>query len=262
MKIPPPNAVLSGLKSNVAFRRMVSMSLGIGPNTKLELFGSPVTVDPRWELGYALAAKQQRFSTAIRNDVPILISLAGLLTAQDTFLDIGANVGLYSSVLSRMAIVYPSMSFHAFEANPETTARLLRSLEGCGVMVHRHGLSDRNGEISFSRARTSGLFRASADPHGQTIACPVRRLDDCAIAGSSLVLKIDVEGHEYQVLKGAEATFSSGRVRAVYVDGYDDPRVAEFLRTRGFRFFNGRTMQPVDAGGTPWLLGLADSTVK
>ena len=63
-------------------------------------------------------------------------------------------------------------------------------------------------------------------------------------------MKIDVEGHEYEVLRGAEEIFAAKRVKAVYVDGYDDPRLLEFLRSRNFRFFNGRTMQPISAGNT------------
>jgi FkbM family methyltransferase len=261
MRIPKNNAVLSFIKGNVRLRRLIAMALRIRQDGRLELFGSPVVVDPTLELGYALAWRQQEFSTVLRNDVPLLISLAGLLGPDDTFLDIGANVGFYSSILSRMKNIFPCTAFHAFEVNPQTAQRLRRSLASREVKIHEYGLSDRNGEIIFTRAETSGRFHATgAANDAKGVPYPVRRLDDCGIEGNSLVMKIDVEGHEFEVLKGAEAIFAAKRVKAVYVDGYDDPRVVEFLQARGFAFFDGLTMQrSMTADGTPWLLALSEA---
>ena len=63
------------------------------------------------------------------------------------------------------------------------------------------------------------------------------------------MLKIDVEGQELDVLRGAERLFSSGRVRAVYIDGCAAGRaVEEFLTRRGFSLFDGRTLEPTTGG--------------
>src|SRR5215467_9142991 len=117
MRIPANSAVLRYLKGSLGVRRAITAVLRIRRDGRLDLFGSRVVVDPTLELGYALAWRQQAFSTVLRHDAPLLISLATLLGPADTFLDIGANVGLYSSVLSRMKSVYPQMAFHAFEVN-------------------------------------------------------------------------------------------------------------------------------------------------
>lgn len=242
-----PAAIAAARRSGL-LRRLAARLLCRGGERRLRLFGADLVVDPRWELGYILAARHQRHSTALSNDVPVLLSLALLLQPGDTFLDIGANAGLYSAVLGRMRHVRAGAAFHAFEVNPDTARRLRASIAGTGIAVHCHGLSDRNGEIPFRAGVTSGLFRASdAAPGAQARMLPVRRLDDCGIDGRSLVMKIDVEGHEYHVLNGASATFASGRVKAVCIDGYDDPRVAEFLRAQGFRFHDARTLQPLPA---------------
>jgi hypothetical protein len=74
--------------------------------------------------------------------------------------------------------------------------------------------------------------------------CECRRLEDLPIEGHSLVIKIDVEGQELEVLRGGLSFFQSGRVKALYLDDYKDARVRGFLDEFGFRFFNGRTLEP------------------
>jgi hypothetical protein len=57
-------------------------------------------------------------------------------------------------------------------------------------------------------------------------------------------MKIDVEGHEWEVLQGAIGLFQANRVRALYLDDFKDARIAPFLDSYEFRFFNGRTLKP------------------
>jgi hypothetical protein len=71
------------------------------------------------------------------------------------------------------------------------------------------------------------------------------RLSDEGIVGESIVLKIDVEGQELEVLRGASELFEAGRIKAVYLDGYKAAAVEDFLRRYDFQFFDGQTMQPV-----------------
>ncbi len=252
-------AAVAAARRSSLLRSLVARLLFGGGERRLDLFGAELVLDPRWELGYILAARQLRHSTALSNDVPMLLSLALLLRPGDTFLDIGANAGLYSAVLARARQLWPEAAFHAFEVNPETARRLRATLAGSGVVVHDHGLSDRNGEIAFHAGVTSGLFRAAAAPNASARLLPVRRLDGCAIAGASLVLKVDVEGHEYPVLAGAAGLFAAGRIRAVCIDGYEDPRVAEVLRVHGFAWHDARTLRPLGAPDpTVPLLALRD----
>jgi hypothetical protein len=74
--------------------------------------------------------------------------------------------------------------------------------------------------------------------------CDCRRLDDIPIVGNSLVMKIDVEGQEWEVLEGSLCYFETGRVKAVYLDGYMDSRVRGFLDHYEFLCLNGRTLAP------------------
>jgi len=78
------------------------------------------------------------------------------------------------------------------------------------------------------------------------VICECKRLDALTIEGNSLVLKVDVEGQEWEVLRGALSYFESGRVKAIYLDDYKDSRVRDFLDGFGFRYFNGRTLKPAN----------------
>jgi FkbM family methyltransferase len=97
----------------------------------------------------------------------------------------------------------------AFEPQPSCAA----ALEGLGrnVRVHRVALSDSEGELMLSVPLVNGIaytglatFGVYDGPH-ETLRVPVRRLDAYHLMNVGFI-KIDVEGHEEQVLRGAEAT--------------------------------------------------------
>jgi hypothetical protein len=70
------------------------------------------------------------------------------------------------------------------------------------------------------------------------------------IPGNDIVMKIDVEGFEYEVLLGARRYFEEQRVKAVYFDGVskiDETR--RFLSEFNFELLDGLTLEPFVAGG-------------
>src|SRR4051794_37063604 len=100
------------MRDSVLMRRVIATALRLkSPDGRRTLFAAPIVIDPTLELGYALAWRQQSFNTVLSHDTPSLITLALILRPGDTFLDVGANVGFYSSVLSRMAYVFPNVWF-------------------------------------------------------------------------------------------------------------------------------------------------------
>ena len=124
------------------------------------------------------------------------------------------------------------------------------SVRDLNVTAHQVAISDQAGELEFVSGAVSHVFTQAAkrnDYHfKQQVPARVRaqRLDESGIEGDSLIIKIDVEGQELKVLQGATGLFEADRVKAVYLDGYDDPGVEAFLVARGFDFFDGRTMRP------------------
>jgi FkbM family methyltransferase len=135
--------------------------------------------------------------------------------------DIGAHEGDYSLEILKTC---PSAQVYAFEVNPLTSGRLRKALEG-KAMVFDFGLGEREEEaliydyVGLEGSQHASLHREVFDEiHKAAVATtPVRlrRLDDVltdlGIAHIDL-LKVDVEGHELAVLKGAATALSRGMI--------------------------------------------------
>lgn len=232
-------------------RRFITRILYGDRERDVLLLHSPVRIHTIRENGYLRAARLAETSSFYNDEAPVLLALAALLPLADAFVDVGANVGIYSKLLHRFTTLYPKLEFHAFEADPETAARLAASLAGTSAQVHVVALADAPGRLRFVRGAVSHVSTradlATRYQLAETFEVETRRLDSVSIAGRRLLLKIDVEGQELSVLHGAEAFFAANRVLAVFLDGYGQPaEIAAFLRARGFDFYDARTLQPAD----------------
>ncbi len=129
--------------------------------------------------------------------------LSQLAPAGRLALDVGANIGLFSYVLSKLGY-----RVEAFEPNPYL-ARLIDGLGLEGVKVHAVAVSDKDGSAALNVPTCRGLHsRASLeksvvnDCDSVVIEVPMVRLDDCSLEDVGFI-KIDVEGLEEKVLHGA-----------------------------------------------------------
>lgn len=136
----------------------------------------------------------------------------------DTFVDVGANVGLFSALLfdrfSRFYLLEPSpSSFAALQA----TCALNPSVECLALNM---AASDAAGELAFQDdgpcSSTSRVAGAGAATGGEVIRVRADTLD-AILAGDQapIVLKIDVEGWEERVFGGAHRLFATEQVRLV-----------------------------------------------
>lgn len=142
-----------------------------------------------------------------------LALLPQLCRARSTAIDVGANLGMHSYWLSRLA-----GRCVAFEPIPALAAALRRGF-GPRLEVHDVALSDEPGTaeliiprispgLSTIEARNVLSARALRDP--ERIAVRKRRLDEYALNDVSF-MKIDVEGHEEAVLRGASGLIAAER---------------------------------------------------
>jgi FkbM family methyltransferase len=211
----------------------------------IQIFGAPLHINTRDEIGLWRAARSAEGNIIFRDEAASLLNLALVLQPGDVFIDIGANVGLYSSVLARYRHLYPASKFIAIEANPGTAQRLRLSLASAEVEILNIGASDRETELAFASGVTSGVFKvAPAGQRNGLINIRCERLDALPLPPGDLVLKIDVEEHELPVLKGASRLFDEQRIKVVYLDGYGCKTIPELLHEHGFALFNGRTLVP------------------
>ena len=142
----------------------------------------------------------------------------------DTFVDVGAHVGLYT--MAAALRVGPSGRVMAFEPDPQSCALLrenvrLNALQGQitveEAVVGRHAGSVRFLAGGESESRVATAAEAGAD------ALTVRSLAlDGSVLGRVAVLKVDVEGYEEEVLRGALGLLTSPerRPRAIFVEAH------------------------------------------
>jgi len=124
-----------------------------------------------------------------------------------TFIDVGANIGFFTILASRL--VGPEGRVIAFEPNSENCRLILLSLERNGinnVELYPLGLSDRRGFSYFSTyLGSNGGFLPSGNEtllSGGCLVIPTVRLDDWIDRPVDMI-KIDTEGAEGLVVAGA-----------------------------------------------------------
>lgn len=186
-----------------------------------------------------------RLRRELREGEPALRLLPALLGNGGTFVDIGGNLGVYASYACRYA-----SEVHIFEPNPDLSDKL-RTAFGNRASVHEIALSDQAGRVTFRipRRNRRDLHRhGSIEPRPaeefsevRTLEVNRRPLDDFAFPEISTI-KINVEGHELSVLRGAEGTLSRLRPAIILeVEEFRQPgrfaRVRGFLRDRGYDAF-------------------------
>ena len=231
-------------------RRFVTRLLEGNKECDVEMLGTTVRVHSIKENGYLRASRIVKSSSLLRDELPVLLNLASLFCDGDTFVDCGANVGIYSVTLARMHRILPNTRYYAFEANPDTFARLSVQAQLLPVNTYNVALSDHSGSLEFVSGAVSHVFTTVENTSNYSIpearvSVPCCRLDEVTIEGNSLILKIDVEGQEKNVLDGALALFKAQRIKAVYLDGYKDKEVESFLREHGFSFLDGKSLKPI-----------------
>ncbi len=127
-----------------------------------------------------------------------LRALSRLLHPGDSFIDCGANIGLWSLVAA--PIVGPEGQVDAFEPSPDVARRLAaHAAQSPVIKVHAAALSDRPGSVTLDVGSHHNLAHISDNG---TIAVAATTLD-AALERPPSGIKIDVEGHELQVLQGA-----------------------------------------------------------
>jgi FkbM family methyltransferase len=197
-----------------------------------------------------------RLKSMFENDV--LSSLLFDLNADDVLYDVGANMGLYSCLVGD--IIGPNRVV-AFEPHPGNAERLHNNvnLNDLEPTIFNKALSDEEGEVSLAVAVESHTtspghnlieINESVEEYGsesaETISTDMVRGDNF-IQTQNLpeptVLKVDVEGAEYNVLSGLREVLSGSACRLVYCEvhrnhvetfGSSDKEVRELLESCGF----------------------------
>lgn len=133
------------------------------------------------------------------------------------FLDIGANVGLFSLAVQAK---FPEIEVYGFEPAPDLFEDLKSNMDlnGYSFVLFNKALSQAEGQLKFycstqSRNFDHGKINSGTNSlvynqkrHDKSIDVEVSCLDKLfqSWSGLNIAIKIDVEGHELDVLKGGE----------------------------------------------------------
>ena len=183
---------------------------------------------------------------------PLSHWIASALRPGDVFVDIGANIGYFSLLASR--IVGDHGTVIAYEALPSVANQLDRNValnRAMNVEVRRQAVSDSTGTIEIFRGpvENSGESSTVAGPgFASEGAVDCARLDDSITPGTSVAgIKIDVEGDELRVLRGApqvlakmpEGSFVVTEVSPVRLAerGSSSEEVMDYMRGLGFEAY-------------------------
>jgi FkbM family methyltransferase len=148
------------------------------------------------------------------------------LGRKGVYLDVGAHLGTHTVWFARLC---RSTRVYAFEPVGRFAEVVRRNIAANNlerkVILHRMGLSDQPGRASnvLSPEHQMGFM---AEPATVTEDFPVGRLDDLRFRRRVAVIKLDVEGMEAAVLRGARRILARDRP-VIYTEVHNGARAVE-----------------------------------
>lgn len=154
-------------------------------------------------------------------------------------IDIGANIGNHSIYFSeRFSHVY------SFEINPQTYELLKFNTKNTNITTVNLGLSDVSSIVKFKQDNLNvGHGKIVKECEDSNLELKVVTLDSQNLQLDNLgLIKIDVEGHELNVLKGAISTIEKFKPVILFelaIEEFKDgvPNTIEFLEKNGYQIY-------------------------
>jgi FkbM family methyltransferase len=136
-----------------------------------------------------------------------------VVPSRGCFIDVGANVGMWTRFIAKKGYVV-----HAFEPDPRAYKQLKELAKSFpNVNVYPNALGEYNSEAKLNIHESSGhdsfVFQGE-DFIGRYKTVPIRTLDSFNLKNVGLI-KIDTEGYEVPILKGAERTIKENKPRLI-----------------------------------------------
>ena len=186
----------------------------------------------------------------IHAETPLIEQLLAQVQPGGVLFDIGANIGVVSLIAARL---HPDLRVHAFEPMPENLEHLRANIQlndlADRVTAHDVALSDCQGQATFhldqeAGGGTSTLVSRNDATSQRSITVRTDTLANVAAAinATPSVVKIDVEGAEWEVIRGMQG-IEPRTTRAVLIEvhgqsltarGLDPQHVAAPLLQQGF----------------------------
>lgn len=170
-------------------------------------------------------------------------SIRTFLAPGDVAIDVGAYIGFHTMLMA--SIVGQKGTVYAFEPAVDSREYLIKNCrdnELYNVIIHPFAAGDNNREVEFYFGETSTLNSRRFREDARVTRVTERRLDD-VICGKVNFVKIDVEGHELNVLNGMRRIISENPFLRIVVEwdssfqaasGFDETDLPQALFDAGF----------------------------
>ena len=202
-----------------------------------------LNLDKKDSLGLSIFGLYEEFETGF---------LRTKIKPGDVVVDVGANIGYYTTIFSRLA--GENGKVFAFEPDPENF-RILKSnmeLNGCkNAVLEQKALSDKSGRIKlYLNEDNRGDHRIYDSWDSRDfVEIEAIKLDDALRGESSGInfLKMDVQGAEVLVLRGAEEVLKKSADLSIVSEfwpyaiekaGCDPAEFFQILDDNNFEIFN------------------------
>lgn len=174
--------------------------------------------------------------------------LLHFLRENDTFCDIGANVGVYT-ILASAEVGSKTISIEPIPSTFDLLKfNILINQINDKVILLNIGLGAIDSEIAFTENLDTANHVATSFEieNKNVIKIPVKTLDEITKNDIPSILKIDVEGYETEVLNGANNLLKNPILKAIIIElngagqryGYDESLIHDKLLLNGFKIFS------------------------
>ena len=191
----------------------------------------------------------RRWGNVVRQDLHRLLGTASLV------LDVGANEG---QAALELAETFPHATVHSWEPNPAAFDRLTRNVAANKRIVPHAGAigsSEAVLPLTVTKNDVGSSFLPFTEPGARgdwteaekTVDVPVQRLDAALQAlkiSKADLLKIDTQGFDLEVLKGAGEMLTPDTIRGLLIEVCFEPfykgqgtcgEIFDFVIARGYR---------------------------
>lgn len=162
-----------------------------------------------------LHKKRERYSTDYMKEI---------VKRHDIIIDIGANAGYYALLESRLAC---RGHVYAIEPVPKNVWLLNRNIElnNCkNVYVFRCAIGDKNGRgkmYLYDKGNLCSFTKNIQNESTGKIDIPIMTLDSFVeknVSGYPTLIRMDVEGYEYQIIKGMTDILKSNKPMILFIE--------------------------------------------
>lgn len=158
--------------------------------------------------------------------------LLHFLRPDDLFVDVGANIGSYTVLASRVV----GARAISVEPDPKTIEYLKKNIEvnqiACKVQTEEVAIGASHGMVQFTVGQDT-TNQVTNDPSALTRSVKLTSLDILLGNEVPVFIKLDVEGYEPEAFAGANETLGKVNLKAIATE-CDDPAIAELLVRHDF----------------------------